>query len=129
MFIKIKKGKIETPTVKHRVFTPPNFFLGLMRVAAWVFWRDPVKPEPPQPKRPRKPTLGYTVGDIPYELMAVVRISWYRKGMAYEVEEYQIEESDDADKQFRYVVGTALRQGADVCVLTQYQPEALGVQQ
>jgi hypothetical protein len=49
--------------------------------------------------------------------------------MAYEVEEYQIEESDDADKQFRYVVGTALKQGADVCVLTQYQPEALGVQQ
>ena len=110
-------------------FTPPNFFLGLMRVAAWVFWRDPVKSEPLQPKRPRKPTLGYTVGDIPYELLAVVRVSWFRKGMAYEVEEYQIEESDDAPKQFTYIVGTALRQGADVCVLTQYEPEALGVQQ
>jgi len=110
-------------------FTPPNFFVGLMRVAAWVFWRDPVKSEPPQPKRPRKPTLGYTVGDIPYELLAVVRVSWYRKGMAYEVEEYQIEESDDAPKQFAYIVGTALKQGADVCVLTQYEPEALGVQQ
>jgi len=109
-------------------FTPPNFFLGLMRVVAWAFWRDPVaKPEPPQPKRPRKPTLGYTVGDIPYELLAVVRVSWYRKGMAYEVEEYQIEESDDAVPQFRYIVGTALKQGADVCVLTQYEPAALGV--
>ena len=108
-------------------FNPPNFFLGLMRVAAWVFWRDPVKPESPQPKRPRKPVLGYNVGDIPYELLAVIRVSWYRKGMAYEVEEYQIEESDDAQKQFAYIVGTALRQGADVCVLTQYEPEALGV--
>jgi hypothetical protein len=110
-------------------FTPPNFFLGLMRVAAWVFWRDPVKPEPPQPKRPRKPVLGYTVGDIPYELFAVIRVAWYRKGLAYEVEEYKIEESDDASDQFRYIVGTALRQGADVCVLTQYEPEALGVQE
>ena len=105
----------------------PNFFLGAMRIAAWLFWRDPVKPEPPQPKRPRKPILGYTMGDIPFELLAVVRVSWYRKGMTYEVEEYQIEESDDAQAQFHYIVGTALNQGADVCVLTQYEPAALGV--
>jgi hypothetical protein len=92
------------------MFTPPNFFSGLMRVVAWVFWRDPVaKSEPPQPKRPRKPTLGYTVGDIPYELLAVVRVSWYRKGMTYEVEEYQIEESDDALPQFHYIVVQALQ--------------------
>ena len=110
------------------MFERPNLLLGLMRVAAWLFWRDPVaKPEPPQPKRPRKPILGYTIGDIPYELLAVIRVSWYRKGMAYEVEEYQIEESDDAVPQFRYIVGTALKQGADVCVLTQYEPAALGV--
>ena len=109
---------------------PPNFFLGLMRVAAWLFWRDPVaKSEPPQPKRPRKPTLGYTVGDIPFELMAVVRISWFRKGMPYEVEEYQIQESEDASNQFHYIVGTALKQGADVAVLTQYEPASLGVEE
>jgi len=110
------------------VLRVPNFFLGAMRIAAWLFWRPPVaKPEPPQPKRPRKPTLGYNVGDIPFELFAVVRVSWYRKGITYEVEEYQIEESEDAEAQFHYVVGTALKQGADVCVLTQYEPEALGV--
>lgn len=109
-------------------FKTPNFFLGLMRVAAWLIWREPVaKPEPAPPKRPRKPTLGFTVGDIPFELMAVVRIAWYRKGMAYEVEEYQIEECPDAQAQFHYIVGTALKQGADVCVLTQYQPQDLGV--
>ena len=106
----------------------PNFLLGLVRVAAWLLWREPVaKREPPQPKRPRKPTLGYTVGDIPFELMAVVRIAWFRKGLTYEVEEYQIEECPDAQAQFHYIVGTALKQGADVCVLTQYQPEELGV--
>lgn len=110
------------------MFNPPNFFLWPVRIAAWLLWRDPVaKPEPPQPKRPRKPTLGYNVGDIPYELLAVVRVAWYRKGVAYEVEEYAIEESDDAPAQFHYIVGQALRQGADVCVLTQYEPAALGV--
>jgi len=107
---------------------PPNFFLGLMRVAAWLMWRTPVaKSEAPQPKPPRKPTLGFTTGDIPFELMAVVRVQWYRRGRTYEVEEYQIVESDDAYKQFHYLVGQALKQGADVCVLTQYQPEELGV--
>ena len=106
----------------------PNFFLGFMRVAAWLIWRDTVaKPEPPQPKRPRKPTLGYTVGDIPFDLLAIIRVQWYRRGRAYEVEEYQIEECPDAQAQFHYIVGTALKQGADVCVLTQYQPEDLGV--
>ena len=111
-----------------RFSNPPNFFLGLVRAAAWLLWREPVaKPEPPQPKRPRKPTLGYTVGDIPFELLAVVRIAWYRKGQAYEVEEYQIEECESAHTQFHYIVGQALQRGADVCVLTQYQPEDLGV--
>jgi hypothetical protein len=111
-----------------QVFEVPNFFLGAMRVVAWLFWRDPVaKSEPPQPKRPRRPVLGYTVGDIPPELLAVVRVAWYRRGVTYEVEEHQILESDDAEAQFHYVVGTALRQGADVCVLSQYAPTDLGV--
>lgn len=106
----------------------PNFFLELVHVVAWLVWREPVaKPEPAPPKRPRKPTLGYTVGDIPFELLAVVRIAWFRKGQTCEVEEYQIVESDDAHKQFHYIVGTALKQGADVCVLSQYAPEDLGV--
>ena len=49
--------------------------------------------------------------------------------MTYEIEEYQIDECDDALAQFRYVVGTALKQNADVSVLTQYEPDALGVHQ
>jgi hypothetical protein len=85
------------------------------------------KSESPKAKPPRRPTLGYVVGDIPFELLAIVRVSWYRRGMAYEIEEYQIEESQDATEEFHYLVGGALRQGADVCVLTQYQPEELGV--
>lgn len=106
----------------------PNFLLGAVRVVAWLFWRNPVaKAEPTPPKRPRRPTLGYTVGEIPGELLAIVRVSWFRKGRAYEIEEYQIEECPDAENQFHYIVGTALKQGADVAVLTQYQPEQLHI--
>ena len=49
--------------------------------------------------------------------------------MAYEVEEYQIEECPAAHAQWQYIVGRALRQGADVAVLTQYEPAALGVEE
>jgi len=107
----------------------PTFFLWPVRILARLLWRDPVaKPEPTPPKPFRKPVLAYTIGDIPTELMAVVRIEWLKgNGQASEVEEYQIEECPDAHAQFHYVVGTALRQGADVCVLTQYQPVDLDV--
>jgi hypothetical protein len=107
----------------------PTFFLWPVRILARLLWRDPVaKSEPTPPKPFRKPVLAYTIGDIPTELMAVVRIEWLKKnGHASEVEEYQIEECPDAHAQFHYVVGTALRQGADVCVLTQYQPVDLDV--
>ena len=108
----------------------PTFFLWPVKILARLLWRDPVaKPEPIPPKPHRKPVLAYTIGDIPTELMAVIRIEWLKgNGHASEVEEYQIEECPDATAQFSYVVGTALRQGADVCVLTQYQPGDLGVE-
>jgi len=107
----------------------PSFFLRPVQILAWLLWRNPVaKPEPIPPKPHRKPVLAYTIGDIPTELMAVIRIEWLKgNGHASEVEEYQIEECPDAQAQFSYVVGTALRQGANVCVLTQYQPVELGV--
>ena len=109
----------------------PRFFLSPVKLLAWLLWRDPVaKPEPVPPKPSRKPVLAYTVGDIPAELMAVIRIEWLKhNGRASEVEEYQIEECPDASAQFSYVVGTALRQGADVCVLTQYQPVDLAFEE
>jgi hypothetical protein len=76
----------------------PTFFLWPVRFLAWLLWRNPVaKPEPTPPKPFRKPVLAYTIGDIPTELMAVIRIEWLKgNGSASEVEEYQIEECPDA---------------------------------
>ena len=105
---------------------PPNFFLGLVRVAAWLFWRDPPVSKP-RPKKPRRPMLDYNVTTTPDHLLAVVRICWFKRGVACEVEEYQIECCEDAVDSFHYLVGQALRHGADVSVMTDLQPEILGV--
>jgi hypothetical protein len=104
----------------------PNLLLGLVRVAAWLFWRDPPVAES-RPKKPRRPTLDYTVSTTPEHLLAVVRICWFKRGKASEVEEYQIESCPDAVDSFHYLVGQALRHGADVSVMTELQPEILGV--
>lgn len=106
----------------------PNFFLGLMQVVAWMFWREPVaKAELPQPESPRVPTLGFNTGVIPSRLHSIVRLSWLKAGKTVEVDEFRIPESEQARDVFQYTVGQALRHGADVCVLTTYQPEELGV--
>lgn len=116
-------------TSKSSMFAVPNVFLSLLQAAAWLFWRDPVAKSDTKPKArpPRRPTLCYTVGTIPPDLLAVIRISWFRKGTVYEVEQYEVAECPDAMPQFHYLVGTALKQGADVCVLTSYAPADLGV--
>jgi len=111
-------------------FRSSNFFLGLLRVAAWFLWRDPVAvadKSKPEPRPPRRPTLCYTVGSVPDEVHSIVRTSWFRKGRPVEVDEIQIIECGDSTRIFHYVVGQALRQGADVSVLTTYPAHVLGV--
>jgi len=81
----------------------------------------------PRPKKPRRPMLDYNVTTTPDHLLAVVRICWFKRGRACEVEEYQIECDEDAVDSFHYLVGQALRHGADVSVMTDLQPEILGV--
>lgn len=113
------------------MFSSPNFFLGLMRVAASLLWRDPVtndsKTPPKPPKRPRKPMLMYTVGPIPDHIHSIIRTSWYKQGRPVEIDEFQIMECDEATNAFHWMVGRALKQGADVSVLTTYEAEELGV--
>jgi hypothetical protein len=114
------------------VLRPPNFFLGLLRVVAWIFWRDPVDVADKakrEPRPPRRPTLCYTVGPIPDHIHSIVRTSWFKRGRMVEVDEFQIMESDEGTKAFHYVVGQALRQGADVSVLSTYPAHALGIRE
>ena len=80
-----------------------------------------------KPKPPRRPTLAVVTGTIPDDVFAVVRMSWFRQGKPVEIDELQILECDDAHNIFQYMVGQALRQGADVSVMTTYSAESLGI--
>jgi hypothetical protein len=107
----------------------PNLFLGLVRLVTWLFWNDPVAQTKSKPRPPRRPTLAVTVGTIPADVFAVVRMSWFRKGQPFEVEEFQILECPDATAIFHGTVGQALQLGADVSVVTTYSAETLGIPQ
>ena len=104
----------------------PSFYLKLVRVAAWLRWRNSVATTTP-PTPPRRPTLGFTTGPLPDEIHSIVRLTWYKAGRPVEVDQFQIDECDEAEHIFHYTVGQCLRQGADVCVLTAYTAEQLGV--
>jgi hypothetical protein len=107
----------------------PNLFLWLVRLVTWLFWNDPVAQVKSKPRPPRRPTLAVTVGTIPADVFAVVRMSWFRKGQPFEVEEFQILECPDATAIFHGTVGQALQLGADVSVVTTYSAETLGIPQ
>jgi len=109
-----------------------NLLLSLLRVVTWLFWKDPVavKDRPKEePRPPRRPTLCYIVGPIPDHIHSIVRTSWFKRGRMVEVDEFHILESDEGTKAFHYVVGQALRQGADVSVLSTYPAHALGIRE
>jgi hypothetical protein len=80
-----------------------------------------------KPRPPRRPTLAVVIGPVPDEVYAIVRLSWFRQGRPFEVEEFQIYECDDARVLFQGSVGQALRMGADVSVMTTYSTESLGI--
>lgn len=107
----------------------PNFFLWLLRLLGPLIWRTPVSTTKSKPRPPRRPTLAVITGAIPDDVFAVVRMSWFRKGRPFEVEEFQIVECPDATAIFHGTVGQALRLGADVSVVTTYSAETLGIPQ
>lgn len=79
-------------------------------------------------KPPRKQTLSCARKALPDDIFAIVRLAWFKDGQAIEVDEIQIMEAgDDTIQGFAALVGQALRQGADVSVLSAYPPEDLGI--
>jgi hypothetical protein len=106
-----------------------NLLIGLVHSITWRFWSDPVAQTKSKPRPPRRPTLAVIVGTIPADVFAVVRMSWFRKGQPFEVEEFQILDCPDATAIFHGTVGQALQLGADVSVVTTYSAETLGILQ
>lgn len=79
-------------------------------------------------KPPRKQCLHCATKELPDEIFAVIRLSWFKNGKPYEVDEIRlIDNGDDDFEGFASVVGEALKAGADVSILTAYDAEDLGI--
>ena len=81
-----------------------------------------------EPKKPRKQELDYTMCQLPDDILAVVRTTWYRDGKPDEVDEITLlEDGQNGFDAFASVVQSALRRGANVSIRSQYKPEHLGI--
>lgn len=107
-----------------------NLFGGLLlRALFWLTWSAPVASHAAsKPKPPRRPTLCYCQGDIPDEVLAIMRLSWYRDGRVRHVEEAQLMESENGLTVLQHVISEAIEQGVDVTLLCAYAPKDLGIE-
>ena len=79
-------------------------------------------------KSNRNSALDYTVSVLPDEILAIVRISWYKNGKADEVDETVLmEDGQNGYEAFAALVGSSLRGGANVSIRSGYKPEDLGI--
>lgn len=82
-----------------------------------------------EPKKPRRQELDFTVCPLPEEVLAVIRLTWYKDGKADEVDEtVLLEDGQNGYDAFAALVGTALSQGANVSIRSEYNPQDLGIE-
>lgn len=81
-----------------------------------------------EPKKPRQQGLDYTICKLPEEVLAVVRMKYYKGGKADEVDEMVImEDGQNGYDAFAAAVRSALARGADVSIRSEYRPDQLGI--
>jgi hypothetical protein len=79
-------------------------------------------------KDSRKSTLDYTVSVLPDNILAIVRISWYKDGKADEVDETVLmEDGQNGYDAFAALVTSSLNRGANVSIRSGYAPQDLGI--
>ena len=79
-------------------------------------------------KSSRNSTLDYTVSALPENILAIVRISWYKDGKACEADETVLmEDGQNGYDAFAALVSGSLSQGANVSIRSGYAPEDLGI--
>lgn len=81
-----------------------------------------------EPKQPRRQVLDYHVSDLPDDILAIVRVSWYQDGKPKEVDEQVImEDGKNGYAAFAELVGCSMQNGANVSIRSAYNPEDLGI--
>jgi hypothetical protein len=80
-------------------------------------------------KNNRTSTLDYTVSALPDEILAIVRVTWYKNGKADEVDQTVLmEDGQNGYEAFAALVGGSLRRGANVSIRSGYAPQDLGIE-
>jgi len=81
-----------------------------------------------EPRPPRRQELDYHVSLLPMEILAIVRISWYKQGKADEVDEIVLmEDGEQGYEAFNALIQSAQSRGANISIRSGYQPEDLGI--
>lgn len=81
-----------------------------------------------EPKKPRKQELDYTISVLPEEILAIVRVTYYKNGKADEVDQVTLyEDGQNGYEAFAALVSDALKRGANVSIRSGYRPEDLGI--
>lgn len=81
-----------------------------------------------EPTPPRKQTLDYHVCALPQEILAIVRLSWYKDGKPFEVDETTLyEDGQNGYDAFNALVQVSLNRGASVSIKSGYEPKDLGI--
>lgn len=79
----------------------------------------------------RQRLLFISKRELPEDTFAIVRLSWFDADGIRSIDEvkliYEDETEEDMIPQFALIVGEALRGGADVSILTEIDPELLGL--
>lgn len=84
--------------------------------------------EPKRPRKPRKQELDYHVSNLPDEILAIIRVSWYVDGKPDEIDEMVLmEDGQNGYDAFAAIVTTALQRGANVSIRSGYAAADLGI--
>ena len=98
------------------------------RLAKWMV--DIVaKIEDSKAEPPRKQEVDITTGNVlPPEILAIVRVTYYRNGKAIRLDEFRLmEEGEEGFVKLNELVGHCLKKGANVGVLTEWPPEIINL--
>jgi hypothetical protein len=91
------------------------------RLVDVMIWIDPQKSS-------RNWTLDYTVSKLPEEILAIVRVTWYKDGRADEVDQVvMMEDGQNGYDAFAALVTSSLNRGANVSIRSGYAPQDLGI--
>ena len=79
--------------------------------------------------KPRRQQLVAVKGKMKPHIFAVIRLSWYRNGRLYTVEEMNVENgTDETPEAVIMLIKEALKSGADVTMQTACKPQDLGIE-